>query len=100
MDTISILVGTQSDGCTFELEPHSRERVNSTGTPPDTPLPASLFIRYDVQQDFSAMLGRDELLWTVAEVLTGLGRDGIGQIAAKVQLLDAAHQMAAINTVP
>lgn len=46
------------------------------------------------------MLGRDELLWTVAEVRTGLGRDGIGQIAAKVQLLDAARQMAAINTVP
>ena len=100
MKTISILVGTQSDGCTFELEPHSRELVSRTGTPPDTPLPASLFIRYEVQQDLSAVLGKDELLWTVAEVLTGLRRDGIGQIASKIQLLDAAHELAAINTVP
>ena len=46
------------------------------------------------------MLGKYELLWTVAEVLTGLRRDGIGQIASKIQLLDAAHEPAAINTVP
>ena len=100
MNTISILVGTQSDGCTFELEPYSRELVNDTGIPTDTPLPASLFIRYEAQQDFSAMLGRDELLWTVAEVLTGLRREGIGQIASKVQLLDPARELTAINTVP
>ena len=100
MDTISVVVGTQFDGCTFELEPHSRDLVRSTGAPPDMPLPASLFIRYEVQQDFSTMLGRDELLWTVAEVLTGLRRDGIEQIASKIQLLDAARQLAAINTVP
>ncbi len=100
MKTISILVGTQSDGCTFELEPHSREFVNDTGIPADTPLPESLFIRYEMQQDFTAMLGRDDLLWTVAEVLTGLRREGIGQIASKIELLDAAHELAAINTVP
>ena len=100
METISILVGTQSDGCTFELEPHSREFVNRRGTPPDTPLPASLFIRYEVRQDFTAMLGKDEFLWTVAEVLTGLPRDGIEQFASKIQLLDAAHQLTTINTVP
>ena len=88
MTTISILVGIQSDGCTFELEPRSRELVDRGGTPPDTPLPASLFIRYEVQQDFSAMLDRHELHWTVAEVLTGLPREGIRQIASKVQLLD------------
>ena len=100
MKTISILVGTQSDGCTFELEPHSRELVDRRGTPPDTPLPASLFIRYEVRQDFADVLGRDELLWTVAEVLTGLPREGIEQIASKVRLLDGAHELAAINTVP
>ena len=98
MTAISILVGIQSDGCTFELEPRSRELVDHKGTPPDTPLPASLFIRYEVQQDFSAMLGRDELLWTVAEVLTGLPREGIKQIASKVQLLDPARELASINT--
>ena len=98
MTTISILVGIQSDGCTFELEPHSRELVDRKGTPPDTPLPASLFIRYEFQQDFGAMLGRDELLWTVAEVLTGLPRDGIRQIASEVQLLDPARELTAINT--
>ena len=76
----------------------SRELVDHKGTPPDTPLPASLFIRYEVQQDFSAMLGRDELLWTVAEVLTGLPREGIKQIASKVQLLDPARELASINT--
>lgn len=100
MKTISIVVGTQSDGCTFELDPHSREFVHRTGAPPDTPLPASLFIRYGVQQDFRSVLGRDELLWTVAEVLTGLRREGIGQIASKIQLLDATHELAAVNTVP
>lgn len=97
MTTISILVGIQSDGCTFELEPDSRELVDGKGTPPDTLLPASLFIRYEVRQDFSAMLGRDELLWTVAEVLTGLPRDGIRQIASRVELLDPAHEWAPIN---
>ena len=45
MTTISILVGIQSDGCKFELEPRSRELVDRKGPPPDTPLPASLFIR-------------------------------------------------------
>lgn len=97
MTTISILVGIQSDGCTFELEPRSRALVDRKGTPPDSTLPASLFIRYEVQQDFRAMLGKDELLWTVAEVLTGLARDGIRQIASKVELLDPARDLAAIN---
>ncbi len=97
MTTISILVGIQSDGCTFELEPRSRELVDRKGPPPDTPLPASLFIRYEVQQDFGSMLGRDELLWTVAEVLTGLPREGIRQIASKIQLLDSARDSAQIN---
>lgn len=98
MTTISIHVGIQADGCTFELDPRSRELVDRKGTPADTPLPASLFMRYEVQQDFSAMLGRDELLWTVAEVLTGLPREGIRQIASEVQLLDPARDLAAINT--
>ena len=98
MTTISILVGIQSDGCTFELEPRSREIVDRKGTPPDTPLPASLFIRYEVQQDFGAILGRDELLWTVAEVLTGLPREGIRQIASKVQLLDPTRDLAQIKS--
>ena len=98
MTTISILVGIQSDGCTFELEPHSRQLVDCKGIPPGTPLPASLFIRYEVQQDFSAMLGSDELLWTVAEVLTGLPRDGIRQIASEVQLLDPARKFSPVNT--
>ena len=43
------------------------------------------------------MLGRDELLWTVAEVLTGLPREGIRQIASKIQLLDSARDSAQIN---
>lgn len=46
------------------------------------------------------MLGRDELLWTVAEVLTGLRREGIGQIASKIQLLDATHELAASTPSP
>lgn len=100
METISILVGTQSDGCTFELEPHSRELVHRKGTPSDTPLPASLFIRCEVRQDFRNMLGDEELVWAVAEILTRLSREGISQLASKVQLLDPAHDLSAINTVP
>ena len=99
MTSISIVVGIQSDGCTFEIEPGSRKLVDGKRTDPDTILPASLFIRYEVPQDFGAMLGKDELLWTVAEVLTGLSRDGIRQVASEVQLLDPAHELATINTV-
>ena len=98
MTIISIVVGIQSDGCTFELDPRSRDLVDRTGTPPDTPRPLSLFMRYEVQKDFSVMLGTDELLWIVAELLTGLPREGIRQVASKVQLLDAARDLAAINT--
>lgn len=98
MTIISIVVGIQSDGCTFELDPRSRDLVDRTGTPPDTPRPLSLFMRYETQKDFSVMLGTDELLWIVAELLTGLPREGIRQVASKVQLLDAARDLAAINT--
>lgn len=98
MTIISIVVGIQSDGCTFELDPRSRDLVDRTGTPPDTPRPLSLFMRYEVQKDFSVMLGTDELLWIVAELLTGLPREGIRQVASEVQLLDAARDLAAINT--
>lgn len=97
MTTFTIHVGIQSDGCTFEIEPRSRELLDRRGTPPDTPLPASLFIRYDVQQDFRALLDRDEFLWTVAEVLTSLSRDGIRQFASEVQLRDPASEFALIN---
>ena len=98
MTVISIVVGIQSDGCTFELDPRSRDLVDRKGTPPDTPRPSSLFMRYEVRKDFSSMLGGDELLWTVAELLTGLPREGIRQVASKIQLLDAARDLAAINT--
>ena len=89
---MTIYVGTQVDGCTFELEPRSRQLLNATRTD-DSPLPRSVFIGCDTEQDFVQILGRDELRWTVAEILTGLGRKELSQIGY-LEFLDPGKDFA------
>lgn len=79
MSKMTIYVGTQVDGCTFELEPRSRQLLNARRTD-EGPLPRSVFIGCDTGQDFVQILSRDELRWTIAEILTGLEREDLRQI--------------------
>ena len=92
---MTILVGIQGDGCTFRLEPYSRQLLDATRADETLP-PTSLFLGYDTQQDFVHMLGQDGLRWTVAEVLTGLRRDEIAQIA-QLEFVDPSRNFARID---
>ena len=88
---MTIYVGTQGAGCTFELEPRSRRLLSSARTD-EGPLPRSVFIGCDTRQDFVHILGEDKLRWTIAEILTGLGRDELMQIGT-LEFLDPARDL-------
>ena len=89
---MTIYVGTQGAGCTFELEPRSRTLLGDRRAD-DGPLPRSVFISCDTRQDFVAILGKNEMLWTIAEILTGLGRDELEQRGA-LEFLDPKRELA------
>lgn len=92
LDKFVPYIGTQVDGCTFELEPRSRQRLNARRTD-EGPLPRSVFIGCDTEQDFVQILGGDELRWTIAEILTGLEREGLSQ-TGQVEFRDPAKNFA------
>ncbi len=92
MNKVTIYVGTQVDGCTFELEPASRRLVKSTRAD-ESPLPRSLFIGCDTRQDFIRILGEPELRWTIAEVLSGLKREQLSQVG-QLEWLDPSRDFA------
>ena len=89
---MTIYVGTQVDGCTFELEPRSRQRLNARRTD-NSPLPRSVFIGCDTEQDFVQILGRDEFRRMIAEILTVLAREGLSQIG-EVEFRDPTRNFA------
>ena len=92
VNKVTIYVGTQVDGCTFELEPRSRQLLNSTRAD-ESPLPRSLFIGCDTRQDFIQILGKGEFRWTIAEVLTALKRDELDQVG-QLEWLDPNRDFA------
>ena len=89
---MTIYVGTQGAGCTFELEPRSRRLLNATRAD-DGPLPRSVFIGCDTRQDFVDILGKDELRWTIAGILTGLGPKELKQVGT-LEFLDPRRELA------
>ncbi len=96
MSTMTILVGIQADGYTFQLAPRSRQLLGETRAD-DTPLPASVFLRYETQHDVVRVLGKHELRWTVAETLTGLPRDQLAQIINSLEYVDPKRDFAPIH---
>ncbi|MCY3820099.1 MAG: hypothetical protein OXH52_12170 [Gammaproteobacteria bacterium] len=92
MSEMTIYVGTQVDRCTFELEPRSRQRLNARRTDEGS-LPRSVFIGCDTEQDCVQILGRDELRWTIAEILTGMEREELNQIG-QVEFRDPTRNLA------
>ena len=95
MNKMTIHVGVQGDGYTFQLAPRSRRLLDDTRAD-ETPLPASVFLRYEVKHSFVHVLGQPELQWTVAETLTGLRREEIEQIA-EVEYVDPRRNFAKIS---
>lgn len=89
---MTIYVGTQSAGCTFELEPRSR-RLLADRRADDAPLPRSVYISCDTRQDYVAILGKEDLRWTIAEILTGLGREELAQ-RGTLEFLDPKRELA------
>jgi hypothetical protein len=68
---IEILVGRQSDGCTYGLSPTSRKLIRKRY--PEARMAPSVFISTDTQSDFEATQGP---IWDqVAIILTGLSED-------------------------
>ncbi len=95
VNKMRIYVGSQPGGCTFELEPRSREFMKARRTD-DTPLPRSIFIGFDTKQDFIAVLGKEELRRTVAELLTGMEMNSLSQIGG-VEFLDPGRNLATFD---
>ena len=89
---MTIYVGTQATGCTFELEPRSRKLLGDRRAD-DAPLPRSVYISCDTRQDFVSILGKEELRWTIAEILTGLGREELEQ-SGTLEFLDPKRELA------
>ena len=89
---MTIYVGTQATGCTFELEPRSRKLLGDWRAD-DAPLPRSVYISCDTRQDFVSILGKEELRWTIAEILTGLGREELEQ-SGTLEFLDPKWELA------
>lgn len=92
VDKMTIYVGTQLDGCTFELEPLSRQRLKGRRSS-DDPLPRSVFIGCDTQQDFVNILGRGELRSMIAEILTGLKPTEVDQVG-QIEFVDPGRNFA------
>lgn len=92
---LKIYVGNQPGGCTFELEPRSRELMKARRTD-DTPLPRNIFIGFDTKQDFVAVLGQEELRRVVAELLTGMEMNSLSQIGG-VEFLDPGRSLATFD---
>ncbi|OGG50510.1 MAG: hypothetical protein A3F84_17790 [Candidatus Handelsmanbacteria bacterium RIFCSPLOWO2_12_FULL_64_10] len=68
MDPVLIYVGRQKDGCTYQLHPSSRTRIQKKF--PDAHIAPSVFVGYETQSDFEMVHGP---LWEqVAQILTGL----------------------------
>ena len=95
MTKMTIHVGSQPGGCTFELEPRSRELLKVTRAD-DTPLPRSVFVGFDTKQDFVAVLGKEELRRTIAELLTGMEINSSRQIG-DVEFLDPRRNLATFD---
>ena len=95
MNTVTILVGIQGDGYTFQLAPRSRQLLDRTRTD-ETLLPDSLFLRYETQHDFVRVLGQRELRRMVAETLTGLRPEELSQIG-ELEYVDPKRNFAKIN---
>ena len=92
---MTIYVGTQTGGCTFELEPRSRQLVKKRRAD-DSPLPSSVFIGCDTQQDFVEILGKEELRATIAELLTGMQIHLLRQLG-QVEFIDPRRNFAAFD---
>ncbi len=66
MTDIAVYVGQQRDGCTFELDPLSRDALLDAGAKPQT---RSLFVAKDTQGSFEDTWG--ELAVQILQMLAG-----------------------------
>jgi hypothetical protein len=74
--TIQINIGKQSDGCVYELHPHSQRDLREKF--PMLRAAPSVFIGYKTREEFETLQGP---MWLqVAQMLTGLGRSQIKKL--------------------
>lgn len=67
-EPLTILVGRQSDGCTYQLDPQSRRRLAAHA--PEAFRAPLVFVGYETQADFERAHGP---LWSqIAQLLSGL----------------------------
>ncbi|MDE0036673.1 MAG: hypothetical protein OXU77_03815 [Gammaproteobacteria bacterium] len=95
MDKMTIYVGTQPGGCTFELAPRSRRLLNKRRAD-ETPLPRTISIGCDTKQDFVAILGTDKLRQVIAEILTDMPIGELQQLG-DVEFLDPSRNLATFD---
>ena len=73
MTEIAVYVGQQRDGCTFELDPLSRDALLEAGAKPQT---RSLFVAKDTRGSFEETWG--ELALQILQMLAG---KNVGDVA-------------------
>ncbi len=76
MSTIVINIGRQSDGCTYQLNPKSRNEIQKKF--PSVRAAPTIFVGYETQSDFENLHGP---MWKqIATLLTGLSWEQIEEM--------------------
>ena len=87
MEPLIILIGRQSDGCTYQLHPRSRKRIQEAF--PETRIAPSVFVGYEGRAEFENLHAP---MWgQIAQLLTGLSRDRL-EVLGGVTIYDPATE--------
>lgn len=76
MDKVIVFIGRQNDGLVFRLESKSKEKIKEKSDYQH--LPRSLFISFDVKEDFEKIHG--SMYEHVLTALTGLSREALNSL--------------------
>jgi len=76
MEPIKIAIGRQSDGCSYQLDPLSRQRIQSMF--PGVRVAPRVFVGYETRSEFEAIHGP---MWgQIARLLTGVSVEKLNEI--------------------
>lgn len=81
--SVQIHVGRQRDGCTYALNPHTRNRIKQAF--PHAKLWSQVFVGYESEDSFEE--SQTNALLQVAQLLTGLTADQLRELGG-VEIID------------
>lgn len=92
LEPFVIFLGVRSDGCTYELDTNSLERLK---TVPNAMPVRRVFIAYETRSGFEQAHGPFD--WQAAQLLTGLSADRLASLGA-VELYDPRSRTRTVLT--